>query len=39
MLNKAGVTRIATILKNSKNFFFATSDGKRPYVIQLPAVT
>lgn len=38
MMNKAGVTRIATILKNSKNFSFATTDGKRPFVRPFNAV-
>ena len=38
MLNKAGVSRVANILKNSKNFFFATSDGKRPFVRPFNAV-
>ena len=38
MMNKAGVTRIATILKNSKNFSFATTDGKRPFVRPYNAV-
>lgn len=37
-MNKAGVTRIATILKNSNNFFFATTDGKRPFVRPYNAV-
>ena len=38
MLNKAGVSWVANILKNSKNFFFATSDGKRPFVRPFNAV-
>lgn len=37
-MNKAAVTRIATILKNSKNFYFSTTDGKRPFVRPYNAV-
>ena len=37
-MNKPAVSRIANILKNSKNFFFATTDGKRPYVRPFNAV-
>ncbi len=37
-MNKPAVTRIATILKNSKNFYFATTDGKRPFVRPFNAV-
>ena len=34
IMNKPAVSRIANILKNSKNFFFATTDGKRPFVMR-----
>ncbi len=37
-MNKAAATRIAKILKNSKHFFFATTDGNRPYVRPFNAV-
>ena len=37
-MNKPAVTRIATILKSSKDFYFATTDGKRPYVRPYNAV-
>lgn len=37
-MNKQAVDRITNILKNSKNFFFATTDGKRPYVRPYNAV-
>lgn len=37
-MNKPAVSRIANILKNSKNFFFATTDGKRPFVRPFNAV-
>lgn len=37
-MNKVAVARVANILKNSKNFFFATTDGKRPFVRPYNAV-
>lgn len=37
-MNKTGVSRIANILTNSKNFFISTTDGKRPYVRPYNAV-
>ena len=37
-MNKPAVSRIANILKNSQNFFFATTDGKRPFVRPFNAV-
>ena len=37
-MNKPAVSRLANILKNSKNFFFATTDGKRPFVRPFNAV-
>ena len=37
-MNKPAVTRIANILKNSKNFFISTTDGKRPFVRPYNAV-
>lgn len=37
-MNKPAVTRIANILKNSKTFFLATTDGKRPFVRPFNAV-
>ena len=37
-MNKPAVSRIANILKNSKTFFLATTDGKRPFVRPFNAV-
>lgn len=37
-MNKPAVSRIAKILKNSKSFYLATTDGKRPFVRPFNAV-